>query len=69
MWDDGDVPVSCTTVGTSAQAVVRVLEKEETKDRYLYVTEMAKSQNEIIEFLRGKTGRSTEEAERMSKRL
>ena len=56
VWDDGDTRVSCTTVSTSALAVVRVLEeKEETRDRYLYVAEMKKSQNEIIAFLE-KTG-------------
>lgn len=77
VWDEGDVRVSCTTVGTSALAVVRVLEKEEeTRDRYLYVAEMTKSQNEIIVFLEEKKGRkferetrSTEEAERASKEL
>lgn len=69
--------VNCTTVGTSALAVFRALEKEEEmRDRYLYVAEMTMSQNEIIAFLEEKTEKkfareekSTEEAERRSREL
>lgn len=69
--------MSCTTVSASALAVVWVLEEEEqTRDKYLYVAEMTKSQKEIIAFLEEKTRKkveremkSMEDAERASKKF
>lgn len=44
IWDDGNARTSYTTIGTSALAVVRVLEREEeTKNKYLYIVEITAS--------------------------
>jgi nucleoside-diphosphate-sugar epimerase len=50
IFDGGDQLFSCTTIPTIAQAVVGVLEHpEESKNRAVYVHDIAISQNKILE--------------------
>jgi putative NADH-flavin reductase len=52
IFDSGEIKWSATTIETIAQAVVRVLQKEdETKNRMLYIQSFCVTQNEVLKSL------------------
>jgi putative NADH-flavin reductase len=52
IFDGGEIKWSATTIETIAQAVVRVLQKEdETKNRMLYIQSFCVTQNEVLKSL------------------
>lgn len=50
LWDGGDAIVNFTTIGTIGKAIAQILvHSEETKNRTLYISEIATSQKKVIE--------------------